>query len=425
MQLYVHFKDESESKTYDLNKHQESPSMKDIVPSPGRQNALASYFQQMSSGENVLLDAKGEAALAYSLREGEERLWYLCLEFAPLTQVFTACIAATLDEKKQVSTKGIRAAASRHLKNNTEKSKASLQRSAQKLSIFMREADPDQEALGKHLAFLKDVLSNKASIPANTCTQEKLATHYKSLKQQQTLALAIRNRFVSSNLGLVVSVARRYQFSGMTLPDLIQEGNLGLLKAVSRFDERRGFRFSTYATWWIRHAVGRSVSDKSRVVRVPVHVSEAHQKIKRVSAELISLLGREPSREEIADALEISVAKLEKTMRSAQSHALSLDAPIGEDGDRARMEVFTLNDGASAFDTLSQAALSNRATKALDSLAPLEIEILHRRFGLAGKTATTLQEIANTVGKSRERIRQIQEKALMKLREHLVAEHAV
>ncbi len=402
--------------------------MKAAIALPDRQNALASYFQEMSSGQSALLNAQSEVALAASLRSSEEALWQRCLSFAPLTRFMSECIESSLDEKKQISLKGLRATATRHLKQGTDKSLGSLSRSASKVAVLMRETDPDQEILGSYLDTLSQHLSQNSCTELSqdtTLSSEIFADHLKELHQLRSVALAIRNRFVSSNLGLVVSVARRYQFSGMTLADLIQEGNLGLIKAVSRFDERRGFRFSTYATWWIRHAVGRSVSDKSRTVRVPVHVSEAHQKIKRVTSQLTASLGRDPSREEIASELEMSVAKLEKTMRSAQNRSLSLDAPVGEDGDRARMEVFTQDTEDSAFEKLSQWALSQRASKAIGTLAPLEIEIINRRFGLAGKTATTLQEIANTVGKSRERIRQIQEKALLKLREHLVAERAV
>jgi RNA polymerase primary sigma factor len=232
---------------------------------------------------------------------------------------------------------------------------------------------------------------------------------------------------VTSNLGLVVSVARRYQHSGMPLADLIQDGNLGLLKAVERFDPEKGFRFSTYATWWIRHAIGRGVSDKARTVRVPVHVMEVHQKISKLDQELSRKLGRPPTREELANGLKMSVSKLEATLLHARSQSMSLDAPLGDDGDRERSEIFTdeSQDQPTAYDALVTQALIGRARLAMQTLQPLEVDILHRRFGLKGESATTLQEIANSLGKSRERIRQIQEKALLKLRENLIAEGAV
>ena len=163
----------------------------------------------------------------------------------------------------------------------------------------------------------------------------------------------------------------------MSLSDLIQEGNLGLLRAVSRFDDRRGFRFSTYATWWIRHAVGRGVSDKSRTVRVPVHVTETSQKLKRLTQEMARDMGREPSREELSKAAEMSVAKIESTLQAARAASISLDAPVGDDGERERMEVFSTDEEDSVFERMSTIALSKRASLALGTLAPIEKEILN------------------------------------------------
>ena len=368
-----------------------------------------------------LLDAKGEAELACSLRSAEEEAWQAVLSQTGLIGAITDFLSESLSEKKTISFRNLRSAATRSQRSHGSSTDATFRKAARKIAVLLREADPDGEMLNRLLATLDEgVAASNADLALGE--YEAYRSSIDSLRAQ---ANRIRNRFVESNLGLVVSVARRYQFSGMSLPDLVQEGNLGLLKAVTRFDDRRGFRFSTYATWWIRHAIGRGVADKSRTVRVPVHVTESSQKIRKITTELAAKLGRDPSRHEIAEAAGISVAKLESTVASAQGFSVSLDAPLGEDGDRERMEVFTTDESDSAYDRMAALTLSARATKAMDTLAPLEIEILHRRFGLAGKTATTLQEIANTIGKSRERIRQIQEKALMKLRTHLMAEHAV
>jgi RNA polymerase primary sigma factor len=386
------------------------------TPAQDRQNALAQYFHEMSG--RGLLDAQGEAKLASSLRDTEEELWQVVLSHAAFVTPVTEFLNESLSDKKQLNVRSLRTAATRFLKSPSAKTQASLAKSALKAAAQVRDFDPDQEVLVALLEALDEGLAGLSDAPEYAAYREKIAT-------LQTKANHIRNKFVECNLGLVVSVARRYQFSGMALADLIQEGNLGLLKAVARFDDRRGFRFSSYATWWIRHAIGRAVADKSRTVRVPVHVTESNQKIKKITLELAAELGRDPTREEIAKVAEMSVRKLESTISSAQGYSMSLDAPLGEDGDRERMEVFTTDTKDSAFEQMASLALTERATKAMDSLAPLEVEILNRRFGLAGKTATTLQEIANTIGKSRERIRQIQEKALLKLREHLVAEHAV
>lgn len=381
-----------------------------------RQNALAQYFHEMSG--RGLLDAQGEAKLASSLRSVEEQIWQVVLSHAAFVAPLTEFINDKLNEKKQVNFRGLRTAATRFLRSPSSKTRASLASAAQKSSVLLRERDPDQDVLLQMLDALEQGFGGMSD-------DEEYGAYRARVDSLRSEATATRNKFVESNLGLVVSVARRYQFSGMALADLIQEGNLGLLKAVARFDDRRGFRFSTYATWWIRHAIGRGVADKSRTVRVPVHVTESSQKIKKLTLELAAELARDPTREEVAKVAEISVARLENTISSAQGFSVSLDAPLGEDGNRERMEVFTTDTKDSAFERMASLALTDRATKAMDTLAPIEVEILNRRFGLAGKTATTLQEIANTIGKSRERIRQIQEKALLKLREHLVAEHAV
>lgn len=382
-----------------------------------RQDALARYFHEMSNGG--LLDAKQEAAIASQLRAEEESIWQALLSFAPLVAPLTARINLELGEKKEVNVRGLRAAATKDLKKASVKTQDALERAARKVAVLLRERDPDQDIL---LGLAQSVENNEFPYEGSADAYRSYSLALRSLQQK---ANRTRNRFVESNLGLVVSVAKRYQFSGMSLSDLIQEGNLGLLRAVSRFDDRRGFRFSTYATWWIRHAVGRGVSDKSRTVRVPVHVTETSQKLKRLTQEMARDLGREPSREELSKAAEMSVAKIESTLQAARAASISLDAPVGDDGERERMEVFSTDEEDSVFERMSTIALSKRASLALGTLAPIEKEILNRRFGLEGKNATTLQDIANHIGKSRERIRQIQEKALLKLRAQLVMEHAV
>ena len=394
-----------------------SSTAKKAQPAADRQDALARYFQEMSSGG--LLNAKQEAALASQLRDEEEALWQTLLSFAPLVAPLTDRISLELGEKNEVSFRSLRAAATKDLKKATSKTQEALARAAGKIAVTMRERDPDQDIL---LGLIRSVEKNEMPYEGSA---DAYRVYGHSIRSLQSQATRTRNHFVESNLGLVVSVAKRYQFSGMSLSDLIQEGNLGLLRAVSRFDDRKGFRFSTYATWWIRHAVGRGVSDKSRTVRVPVHVTETSQKLKKLSRDMERELGREPSREELSKAAEMSVRKIESTFQAARTSSVSLDAPVGEDGDRERMEVFTSNEEDSVFERMSTMALSKQARNALTTLAPIEIEILHRRFGLEGKSATTLQEIANHIGKSRERIRQIQEKALLKLRAQLVTEHAV
>jgi RNA polymerase primary sigma factor len=386
-------------------------------------NTLALYFSEMSDGK--LLDADSESRLADTLREQEELLWSELFSAPSLVPAVSAKLADLLGDATP-SFRALRSAATRCRNKPSPGSARSLTRASNKLAPKLRSADPDRKVFDELSEWLTASLDEDSIDAAfRPCDRDELAALCQRLSTRRRDAERTRNRFVEANLGLVVSVARRYQFSGMSLADLIQEGNLGLIKAVSPFDGRKGFRFSTYATWWIRHAVGRSVADKSRTVRVPVHIIETNQKLRAMRRELERSLGREPTRQELAEAADMSLEKLETTMQAASGGSTSLDEQISDDNDRARLEVFIPVDDESAHDRLARHALGRRASHAMEQLAPLEVEILHRRFGLAGRTATTLQDIANSIGKSRERIRQIQEKALSKLRKSLVAEHAV
>jgi RNA polymerase primary sigma factor len=231
-----------------------------------------------------------------------------------------------------------------------------------------------------------------------------------------------RNRFVQANIGLVLHVAGRYRSTSLSFGDFVQEGMLGLIKAVDRFDHRRGLRFSTYATWWIRHAMGRALADKNQLVRVPVHVQDARQRLEVVARTLRKELAREPDVEELARAAGVSREQVVRIRETAVIREVRLDAPIGDDGDQNRADVFVdpTDQGPRAEDELDLQALAGAAQRHMQGLSEMEREVLRRRFGLDGLDhEATFQEIANDHGLSRERIRQIQESALGKLRTRL------
>lgn len=285
----------------------------------------------------------------------------------------------------------------------------------------VEEASKSVSELEKELESLASMEEGYLSDPVRMYLRE--IGRVSLLKYEEEVALAkrveksdkkAREKLIDANLRLVVSIAKKYVNRGLTLLDLIEEGNIGLMRAVVKYDWRRGFKFSTYATWWIRQAITRAIADQARTIRIPVHMVETINKFNRISRKLIQELGREPAPEEVAMEMEVPVEKVREIIKVSQEPA-SLEAPVGEEED-SRLGDFIQDASASPTDQATHALLKDHIREMLETLSPREAKVLEYRFGLEDGKQRTLEEVGREFGVTRERIRQIEAKAIRKLR---------
>ncbi len=374
---------------------------------------LSMYFKDMAALD--VLRPEEEFTAAREIEALEIMLWEAVLSHAPAVEHVIAAIELLLPLPTEA--KNLRTASE---KTNCKDWNKLVARAARKL----RAADTDHLFIDAALLTIDRValgIGVRGADVGSLGRERARAEWLRKVVNANRAATDARNDFVRANLRLVVSIARRFNHGRMALADLIQEGNLGLLKAVERYDYRRGFRFSTYASWWIRHAISRALADKGREVRLPVHMIDAQHRLTKARRLLTGQLGRNPTSEELATATQMPLDKIEKMRSWLLEQSISIDKPVGDDEGRTLGEVLEDPDREDLSPTqdLEWEALTTEVRDLLRELRPIEADILRQRFGLGTEQELTLKEIGDKYNLSRERIRQLQEQALAKMRRAL------
>src|SRR5947208_4061010 len=419
-------KDDAEREPDDVELEEEEVAEKPSRPDSG--TYLSMYFRDMAVLD--VLRPEEEFTSARELETLEIMLWEAVLAHPQAIERVLAAIAEVPDFVMPVEAKTLRRLAE-------GRDAKSFTRAAARAARKLRSTDNDHLFIEAALGAIDRMTLGIGIRGADVGTlgaRGKVAEWLRRVQQANRAAIDARNAFVKANLRLVVSIARRFNHGRMALADLIQEGNLGLMKAVERYDYRRGFRFSTYASWWIRHAISRALADKGREVRLPVHMIDAQHRLAKARRQLTGQLGRQPTSEELAAATDMPLDKIEKMRSWLLEHSISIDKPVGDDEGRVLGEVLEDPDREDLSPTgdLEWEALTTEVRELLRELRPIEADILRQRFGLGPEWSEargggragyeqelTLKEIGDKYNLSRERIRQLQEQALAKMRRAL------